>query len=127
MYRRCGSRFAARRGLRSMPGPRNRHSPCSIHLKPCRSAAGLPLRPPRATTSRCGFSRGATRSRASTEPAVARILIAEDEKPVRTLIARALAEDGHLVVATADGGEALDVLQRENGGFDLLLATSRCR
>jgi CheY-like chemotaxis protein len=53
---------------------------------------------------------------------VARILIAEDEKPVRTLIARAFAEDGHLVVATADGGEALDVLQRENGGFDLLLA-----
>ena len=53
---------------------------------------------------------------------MARILIAEDEEPVRTLIARALAEDGHLVVATADGAEALDVLQRENGGFDLLLA-----
>jgi two-component system cell cycle response regulator CpdR len=53
---------------------------------------------------------------------VARILIAEDEEPLRTLVARALAEDGHSVVATADGAEALDTLQRENGAFDLLLA-----
>jgi two-component system cell cycle response regulator CpdR len=62
------------------------------------------------------------RSRASAEAAVARILIAEDEEPVRTLITRALAEEGHFVVATADGTEALDMLQNENGGFDLLLA-----
>ena len=53
---------------------------------------------------------------------MARILIAEDEEPLRTLIKRALAEEGHLVVATADGSEALDVLQSEAGGFDLLLA-----
>jgi CheY-like chemotaxis protein len=53
---------------------------------------------------------------------VARILIAEDEEPVRTLIARALAEEGHFVVATADGAEALDRLQGGDGGFDLLLA-----
>jgi two-component system cell cycle response regulator CpdR len=53
---------------------------------------------------------------------VARILIAEDEEPLRTLVVRALAEDGHSVVATADGAEALDTLQRENGAFDLLLA-----
>jgi DNA-binding response OmpR family regulator len=52
---------------------------------------------------------------------VARILIAEDEEPLRSLITRALAEDGHFVVACADGVEALDMLQSEDGGFDLLL------
>ena len=53
---------------------------------------------------------------------MARILIAEDEEPVRLLIKRALTEDGHVVVATADGTEALDALQRDKDGFDLLLA-----
>ena len=52
---------------------------------------------------------------------MARILIAEDEDPVRALVARALAQDGHELVATADGAEALDVLQREAGRFDLVL------
>ena len=52
---------------------------------------------------------------------MARILIAEDEEPVRALIARGLTEQGHSVVATADGTEALDILQRDDG-FDLLLA-----
>jgi CheY-like chemotaxis protein len=37
------------------------------------------------------------------------------------LVTRALAQDGHFVVATADGAEALDTLQQEDGGFDLLL------
>ena len=53
--------------------------------------------------------------------AVARILIAEDEEAVRTLLRRALADDGHEVVTAADGAEALDTLQRESGRFDLLL------
>jgi CheY-like chemotaxis protein len=53
---------------------------------------------------------------------MARILIAEDEEPLRALIKRALSEEGHVVVATADGSEALDKLQSEGGGFDLLLA-----
>src|SRR5712691_1642796 len=53
---------------------------------------------------------------------MARILIAEDEEPLRALIKRALAEEGHFVVATADGSEALDSLQSEGGDFDLLLA-----
>ena len=53
---------------------------------------------------------------------MARILVAEDEEPLRGLVARALAEDGHEVVTTADGAEALDALQRESGRFDLLLA-----
>jgi CheY-like chemotaxis protein len=53
---------------------------------------------------------------------MARILIAEDEEPLRGLVSRALKEDGHDVVTTADGAEALDALQREAGRFDLLLA-----
>ena len=53
---------------------------------------------------------------------MARILIAEDEEPLRTLIQRALTEEGHAVVATADGAEALDVLVSKQGNFDLLLA-----
>ena len=53
---------------------------------------------------------------------MARILIAEDEESVRALVTRALTQDGHTVVATADGAEALDVLAREDGAFDLLLA-----
>ena len=52
---------------------------------------------------------------------MARILIAEDEEPVRTLVGRALTEEGHVVVATADGAEALDTLQSRGGDFDLLL------
>lgn len=52
---------------------------------------------------------------------MARILLADDEEPVRALIARALAEDGHEVIATADGVEALDRLAKDGGRFDLLL------
>ena len=52
---------------------------------------------------------------------MARILIAEDEESVRLLVARALSQNGHEVVATVDGAEALDTLQRESGRFDLLL------
>ncbi len=53
---------------------------------------------------------------------MARILIAEDEDTLRALVARALRDVGHEVVVTADGAEALEVLQREQGRFDLLLA-----
>jgi two-component system, cell cycle response regulator CpdR len=52
---------------------------------------------------------------------MARILIAEDEAPLRSQIVRALVADGHEAFATADGAEALDVLVREQGRFDLLL------
>jgi two-component system, cell cycle response regulator CpdR len=52
---------------------------------------------------------------------MARILLAEDEESVRLLVARALSQNGHEVVATVDGAEALDTLQRESGCFDLLL------
>ena len=53
---------------------------------------------------------------------MARILIAEDEASVRSLVVRALEMDGHQVTQTADGAEALDALNRAQGGFDLLLA-----
>ena len=52
---------------------------------------------------------------------MARILIAEDEESVRSLLGRALTQDGPEVVTTADGAEAFDVLKREGGRFDLLL------
>jgi two-component system, cell cycle response regulator CpdR len=50
-----------------------------------------------------------------------RILIADDEEPMRALIARALQMDGHVTVTAQDGAEALDILSRESGAFDLLL------
>jgi len=56
---------------------------------------------------------------------MARILIAEDEESVRSLIARALAQDGHDVMTANDGAEALDVLTREHGSFELLVTDIR--
>ena len=56
---------------------------------------------------------------------MARILIAEDEDAIRSLIARALRQDGHDVVTAIDGAQALDVLAREKGGFELLLTDIR--
>jgi len=56
---------------------------------------------------------------------VARILVAEDEEALRAFIARAVAQDGHEVIAAADGAEALDVLARDQGRFDLLLTDIR--
>jgi two-component system, cell cycle response regulator CpdR len=53
---------------------------------------------------------------------VARIPIAEDDEGMRELVVRALDEDGHQLTATSDGVQALDALQRHDGGFDLLLA-----
>src|SRR5436189_519018 len=56
---------------------------------------------------------------------MARILIAEDEESIRNLVARALRQDGHEVIAANDGAEALDVLARERGAFELLLTDIR--
>jgi CheY-like chemotaxis protein len=50
-----------------------------------------------------------------------RVLIADDEDSMRALVARAIAMDGHETVAAQDGAEALEILTRENGAFDLLL------
>jgi two-component system cell cycle response regulator CpdR len=56
---------------------------------------------------------------------MARILIAEDEEGLRSLVARALSQDGHAVTTANDGAEALDVLEREHGAFELLLTDIR--
>jgi two-component system cell cycle response regulator CpdR len=56
---------------------------------------------------------------------MARILIAEDEEALRSFIARALKQDGHTVTTASDGAEALDVLTRERGAFELLLTDIR--
>lgn len=53
---------------------------------------------------------------------MARILLTEDDEAVRTFVKRALELDGHEVQAAEDGGEALEVLTRESGRFDLLLS-----
>jgi len=50
-----------------------------------------------------------------------RVLIADDEASMRALVARAIAMDGHETVTAQDGAEALDILTRERGAFDLLL------
>ena len=56
---------------------------------------------------------------------MARILIADDEEAIRSLIARALRQDGHEVTIAHDGAQALDVLAREKGEFELLLTDIR--
>jgi len=56
---------------------------------------------------------------------MARILIAEDEDDVRSLITRALLQDGHDVMTAQDGAEALETLARERGAFELLLTDIR--
>jgi two-component system, cell cycle response regulator CpdR len=56
---------------------------------------------------------------------MARILIAEDDEPVRGFVKRALEMDGHVVVAEADGAAALDQLMETHGAFDLLLSDIR--
>jgi CheY-like chemotaxis protein len=50
-----------------------------------------------------------------------RILIADDEDSMRSLVARAIAMDGHQTVTASDGAEALEIITREAGAFDLLL------
>jgi two-component system, cell cycle response regulator CpdR len=52
---------------------------------------------------------------------MARVLIADDEEPVRSLIARALAIDGHATATAQDGAEALEILCRDDKSFQLLL------
>jgi CheY-like chemotaxis protein len=50
-----------------------------------------------------------------------KILIADDEDSMRQLVARAIAMDGHETITAQDGAEALEILTREDGAFDLLL------
>lgn len=52
---------------------------------------------------------------------MARVLIADDEDSMRSLVARAIAMDSHETVTAADGAEALDILAGDARAFDLLL------
>jgi len=52
---------------------------------------------------------------------MSRVLIADDEESMRQLVGRAIAMDGHEIVTAEDGAEALDILTRDDGAFDLLL------
>jgi len=56
---------------------------------------------------------------------VARILIAEDEEALCAMCARALSGVGHEVKTACDGSDALDLLKRQAGQFDLLLTDIR--
>lgn len=56
---------------------------------------------------------------------MSRILVVDDEEPLRTLVARGLGLDGHSCLTASDGAEALDMLIAEGGRFDLLLTDIR--
>jgi two-component system, cell cycle response regulator CpdR len=56
---------------------------------------------------------------------MARILIADDEEPLRGFISRGLQLDGHTVEAACDGAEALDMLTAPGADYDLLLTDIR--
>jgi two-component system, cell cycle response regulator CpdR len=53
---------------------------------------------------------------------MARILLADDDAAARDLVQRALANEGHQVVSTQDGTEALENLQSAPASFDLLIS-----
>jgi two-component system, cell cycle response regulator CpdR len=56
---------------------------------------------------------------------MARILLVDDEEPVRGFLKRGLEMDGHAVSLAVDGGDGLDRLAEEGGAFDLLLTDIR--
>ena len=52
---------------------------------------------------------------------MARILLADDDGSTRDLVRRALETDGHRVVVTQDGNEALERLKQDGAAFDVLV------
>ena len=56
--------------------------------------------------------------RHSGQRAKTRVLVVDDEEPIRTFIARVLVGEGYEVTLAADGPEALEIAERE-GPFDL--------
>src|SRR5689334_25227409 len=53
------------------------------------------------------------------QSAPSRILIADDEQPIRELLTNSLSSKGYAVDSAADGAEALEQLQKQQ--FDLVL------
>jgi len=56
---------------------------------------------------------------------MARILLVDDEEPVRGFLKRGLEIDGHEVETAIDGADALDRLTERHGAFDLMLTDIR--
>lgn len=56
---------------------------------------------------------------------MARILLIDDEEPIRGLLKRGLEMDGHAVSTAVDGEDGLDRLVETRGGFDLILSDIR--
>ena len=56
---------------------------------------------------------------------MARILLVDDEEPVRGFLKRALELDGHAVTLGIDGADGLDRLTEARGCYDLLLTDIR--
>lgn len=56
------------------------------------------------------------------QTAGARILVAEDDAPVREFVIRALEHMGHDVLACEDGYQALAELEARDGAFDMVLS-----
>src|SRR5260370_5369635 len=80
----------------------------------CASSAG-------GISSAAIYDQGPRGSLAKDGGSMPRVLIADDEDSMRTLVARAIAMDGHDTVTAQDGAEALEILMRDQGAFDLLL------
>ena len=58
---------------------------------------------------------------------MARILLVDDEEPVRGFLKRGLELDRHVVTTAFDGADAMDRLAEAGGAFDLMLTASRSR
>jgi two-component system cell cycle response regulator CpdR len=56
---------------------------------------------------------------------MARILLVDDEEPIRAFLKRGLEVDGHEVTIAVDGADGLDRLSQAGGAFDLLLSDIR--
>src|SRR3954470_6773870 len=129
-FRGCASRCATLRALRSMPGTRCWNRACSSRATAPGSNRDLPRRRRKGVLSTSASStsamspparlKAAIRAQGVFEP-MPRVLIADDEDSMRQLVSRAIAMDGHDTVTAEDGAEALEILTRERGSFDLLL------
>lgn len=58
-------------------------------------------------------------------PSMAKLLIVEDDKSVRTLAARALERAGHMIDIAADGAQGLSMIQAAQGRYDLVVSDIR--
>jgi CheY-like chemotaxis protein len=56
---------------------------------------------------------------------LARILLVDDEEPVRGFLKRGLELDGHTITTAVDGSDGLDQLTAAGGAFDVLVTDIR--